>query len=72
MRIVLAMMVLTRLPTWADWGTEDEVITARRALISCSKPLVSLSMLDLHKFMVAISRIEVNHDGQGMHCPTHR
>ena len=41
---------------------QDEVITARRDLLRVRRfwyPII----FDLHKFMVAISRIEVNHDG---------
>ena len=49
----------------ADLGRlrqQDAVITARRDLLWVRRfwyPII----LDLHKFMVAISRIEVNHDG---------
>ena len=51
----------------ADLGRlrqQDAVITARRDLLRVRRfwyPII----LDLHKFMVAISRIEVNHDGFG-------
>ena len=47
----------------ADLGRlrqHDDVITARRNLLRVPTPLVSLSCLDLHRFMVAVSRIEVN------------
>ena len=46
----------------------DDVITARRDLLRVRRfwdPII----LDLHKFMVAISRIEVNHDGFGGTAP---
>ena len=55
----------------ADLGRlrqQDDVITARRDLLRVRRiwyPIV----LDLHKFMVAISRIEVNHDGFGGTAP---
>ncbi len=51
----------------ADLGRlrqQDDVITARRDLLQIRRfwyPVI----FDLHKFMVAISRIEVNHDGFG-------
>ena len=51
----------------ADLGRlrqQDAVITARRDLFRVRRfwyPII----FDLHKFMVAISRIEVNHDGFG-------
>ena len=46
----------------------DDVITARRNLLRVRR-LWTLSCLDLHRFMVAISRIEVNHDGFGGTAP---
>ena len=57
---------------------KDEAITARRALI-CVGSHWYLVMLDLHKFMVAISRVEVIHDGHALskllsimlHCQVH-
>ena len=55
----------------ADLGRlrqQDEVITARRDLLRVRRlwyPIV----LDLHRFMVASSRIEVNHDGFGGTAP---
>ena len=55
----------------ADLGRlrqNDEVITARRDLLRVRRfwyPII----LDLQKFMVAISRIEVNHDGFGGTAP---
>ena len=51
----------------ADLGRlrqQDEVITARRDLLRVRRFWYPI-MHDLHKFMVAISRIEVNHDGFG-------
>ena len=47
---------------------QDAVITARRDLLQVRRfwyPII----LDLHKFMVAISRFEVNHDGYGGTAP---
>ena len=47
---------------------QDDVIIARRDLLRVRRlwyPIV----LDLHRFMVAISRIEVNHDGFGGTAP---
>ena len=47
---------------------QDDVITARRDLLRVRRfwyPII----LDLHKFMIAISRIEVNHDGFGGTAP---
>ena len=55
----------------ADLGRlrqHDAVITARRDLLRVRRfwyPII----LDLHRFMVAISRIEVNHDGFGGTAP---
>ena len=43
---------------------QDDVTTARRDLLRV-RGLWYPIMLDLHRFMVAISRIEVNHDGFG-------
>ena len=55
----------------ADLGRlrqNDEVITARRNLLRVRRLWYPI-MLDLHRFMVAISRIEVNHDGFGGTAP---
>ena len=55
----------------ADLGRlrqRDDVITARRDLLRVRRfwyPII----FDLHKFMVAVSRIEVNHDGFGGTAP---
>ena len=55
----------------ADLGRlrqQDDVITARRDLLQIRRfwyPII----FDLHKFMVGISRIEVNHDGLGGTAP---
>ena len=46
----------------------DDVITARRNLLRVRRYWYTI-MIDLHKFMVAISRIEVNHDGYGGTAP---
>ena len=55
----------------ADLGRlrqNDEIITARRNLLRVRRSWYTI-MLDLHRFMVAISRIEVNHDGSGGTAP---
>ena len=55
----------------ADFGRlrqHDDVITARRDLLRVRRYWYPI-MIDLHKFMVAISRIEVNHDGFGGTAP---
>ena len=55
----------------ADFGRlrqQDDVITARRDLLRVRRSWYTI-MIDLHKFMVAISRIEVNHDGHGGTAP---
>ena len=55
----------------ADLGRlrqHDDVITARRNLLRVRRLWYPI-MLDLHRFMVAISRIEVNHDGLGGTAP---
>ena len=47
---------------------QDDVISARRDLLRVRRfwyPII----FDLHRFMVAISRIEVNHDGFGGTAP---
>ena len=57
--------------TAADLGRirqHDDVITARRNLLRVRRLWYPI-MLDLHRFMVAISRIEVNHDGSGGSAP---
>ena len=57
-----AVLILGRL------RQHDDVITARRNLLRVRRfwyPII----FDLHKFMVAISRIEVNHDGFGGTAP---
>ena len=57
--------------TAADLGRfrqHDDVITARRNLLRVRR-LWHPIMLDLHRLMVAISRIEVNHDGFGGTAP---
>ena len=57
--------------TAADLGRlrqQDDVITARRDFLRVRRywyPIIP----DLHKFMVAVSRIEVNHDGYGGTAP---
>ena len=55
----------------ADLGRlrqHDDVITARRDLLRVRRHWYPI-ILDLHRFMVAISRIEVNHDGFGGTAP---
>ena len=55
----------------ADLGRlrqNDAVITARRNLLRVRRSWYPI-MLDLHRFMVAISRIEVNHDESGGTAP---
>ena len=55
----------------ADLGRlrqHDDVITARRDLLRVRRLWYPI-ILDLHIFMVAISRIEVNHDGFGGTAP---
>ena len=47
---------------------QDEVITARRDLLRV-RPFWYPIIFDLHKFMVAVSRIEVNHEGFGGTAP---
>ena len=47
---------------------KDAVVTARRDLLRVRRSWYPI-ILDLHKFMVAISRIEVNHDGFGGTAP---
>ena len=57
--------------TAADLGRlrqQDDVITARRDLLRARRYWYPI-LLDLQKFMVAISRIEVNHDGSGVTAP---
>ena len=57
--------------TAADLGRlwqQNDVITARRDLLRARRYWYPI-LLDLHKFMVAISRIEVNHDGSGGTAP---
>ena len=55
----------------ADLGRlrqHDDVITARRNLLRVPRLWYPI-MLDLHRFMIAVSRIEVNHDGFGGTAP---
>ena len=53
--------------TGADLGRlrqNDGVISARRALFQARRQCYPI-VVDLHRFMVAVSRIEANHDGYG-------
>ena len=55
----------------ADLGRlrqHDDVITARRDLLRVRRLWYPI-IFDLHRFMIAISRIEVNHDGFGGTTP---
>ena len=55
----------------ADLGRsrqQDDVITAQRDLLRVRRHWYPI-ILDLHKLMVAISRVEVNHDGHGGSAP---
>ena len=55
----------------ADLGRlrqHDDVITARRDLLRVRRFWYHI-IFDLHRFMIAISRIEVNHDGFGGTAP---
>ena len=57
--------------TAADLGRfrqQDDVITARRDLLRTRRHWYPI-ILELHKFMVAISRVEVKHDGYGGTAP---
>ena len=57
--------------TAADLGKfrqQDDVITARLDLLRTRRHWYPI-VLELHKFMVAISRVEVNHDGDGGTAP---
>ena len=57
--------------TAADLGRlrqRDGVITARRNLLRVRRLWYPI-MLDLHRYMVAVSRIEVNYDGFGGAAP---
>ena len=55
----------------ADLGRlsqHDDVITARRSLLRVRRLWYPI-MVDLHRFMVAIARVSVNHDGRGGTAP---
>ena len=57
--------------TAADLGRfrqQDDVITARRDFLRTRRHWYPI-LLELHKFMVAISRIGVHHDGYGGSAP---
>ena len=49
-------------------GQYDDVINARRAVLRNRDHWYPI-MVDLHKFMTAVSRIEVIHDGKGGTAP---
>ena len=49
-------------------GQYDDVISARRALLRTRDRWYPITV-DLHKFMIAISRIDVNQDGKGGTAP---
>ena len=64
----MVIMALTQLQIMGRLRQQDDVITARRDLLRARRYWYPI-MPDLHKFMVAISRIEVNHDGFGGTAP---
>ena len=53
-------------------GHQREVVVGARRVITNAKDLWYPSMLQLHRFMVAIPRVAVNHDGQGGTAPDSR
>ena len=61
-------MVLIRLLTEADCDKNESLINARRGLLQARRLRYSI-ISDLHNFMVAVSRIIVNHDGHGGTAP---
>ena len=68
LRILLVTMALTHAADLGRLRQQDDVITARRDLHWVRRYWYPI-ILDLQKFMVAISRIEVNHDGYGGTAP---
>ena len=53
----------------ADLGRRHQseiLINARRKLLQ-ARPYWYPIMTDLHRFMVAVARVSVNHDGRGWH-----
>ena len=56
--------------TAADLGRrhQSEAIDARRRLLQARSHWYPI-MLDLHRFMIAVARVSVNHDGKGGTAP---
>ena len=57
--------------TAADLGRRhqpDVLVDARRRLLKARSQWY-LIMLDLHRFMIAVARVTVNHDGKGGTAP---
>ena len=57
----------------ADLGRRDQsevLIDARRRLLQARRYWYPI-MTDLHRFMIAIARVSVNHDGKGGTAPDH-
>ena len=55
----------------ADLGRRHQseiLIDARRRLLQARSHWYPI-LLDLHRFMIAVARVSVNHDGKGLHCP---
>ena len=55
----------------ADLGRRHQsemLIDARRRLLQARSHWFPI-MLDLHRFMIAIARVSVNHDGKGWYGP---
>ena len=65
------LLVMMERDTAVDLGRlrqNIDVISSRRALLRTRRHWYSI-MNDLHKFMVAVFRLQVNHDGKGGTAP---
>ena len=55
----------------ADLGRRHQskvFIDARRRLLKARSYWYPI-LLDLHRFMIGVTRVSVNHDGRGWYCP---
>ena len=62
------MGILWLMPIWERRHQPEEVLDVRRALRN-ARELWYPIVLQLHRFMVAISWVSVNHDGRGGSAP---
>ena len=64
-------MVMPKLMTLLIWaaGHQPELLIDTACFAECSLSLVPHFMLQLHRFLIAVARVTVNHDGRGGSAP---